>query len=117
MWFNGNRKNRNIKKNFYNEKIKVYSSEIKEGVKNEIIDVDANILMLHMLHNKADKQTEIMMNNLTDRSIVTVDVKELSDDKLCEFVSVCRKLNRENLIKPELEKHSGDILDLTRALM
>lgn len=106
-----------IKKNFYNEKIKVYSSEIKEGVKNEIIDVDANILMLHMLHNKADKQTEIMMNNLTDRSIVTVDVKELSDDKLCEFVSVCKKLNRENLIKPELEKHSGDILDLTRSLM
>ncbi len=116
-----NKKNKKLKKylkkEFYNEKIKVYSSEIIDGVKNEIIDVDANILMLHMLHKKADKQTEVMMNNLTDRSIVSVDVKELSDDKLSEFSAVCKKLGRENLIKPEFEKHKGDILNLTRALM
>ena len=102
-----------IKKVFYNEKIKVYSSEIIDGIKNEIVDVDANILMLHMLHKKADKKTDVMLNNLTDRSIVSVDVKELSSDKLCEFKDVCKKLNREELIKPELSKHKGDMVTLT----
>lgn len=106
-----------IQKAFYNEKIKVYSSEIVDGVKNEIVDVDANILMLHMLYKKADKQTDIMLNNLTDRSIVSVDVRELSTDKLCEFAQVCKKLKREELIKPELAKHKEDIAILTKALI
>lgn len=106
-----------VKKAFYNEKIKVYSSEIINGEKNEIIDVDANVLMLDMLYRKPDKKTDVMLNNLTDRSIVSVDVIDLSEDKLKEFVMVCKKLKREELIKPELEKHKGDIAILTKELI
>ena len=75
-----------IKKAFYNEAIKVFSNEIVNGEKSNIIDVDANILILHMLYKKGNKKTEIMMNNLTDKSIVSVDVIPLSDDKITEFV-------------------------------
>ena len=106
-----------VKKAFYNEKIKVYSSEIINGEKNAIIDVDANILLLDMLYKKPDKKTDVMLNNLTDRSIVSVDVNDLTDHKLEEFVSVCKKLKREELIKPELEKHKGDTALLIKALI
>ncbi|MBQ5883241.1 MAG: hypothetical protein IIW72_01810, partial [Clostridia bacterium] len=106
-----------IKKAFYNEAIKVFSNEIVNGEKSNIIDVDANILMLHMLYKKGNKKTEIMMNNLTDKSIVSVDVIPLSDDKITEFVSVCKKFKMENLIKPELEKHKGNTGLLEKALI
>ena len=104
-------------KEFYNKDIKVFSSEIKDGEKNNIIDVDANILLLDMLYKKGDKKTQVMMNNLTDKSIVSVEVIPLSDDKITEFVSVCKKFKMEQLIKPELEKHKGDNLTLAKALM
>ena len=106
-----------IKKAFYNEAIKVFSNEITNGEKRNIIDVDANILTLHMLYKKGNKKTEIMMNNLTDKSIVSVDVIPLSDDKITEFVSVCKKFKMENLIKPELEKHKGNTGLLEKALI
>ena len=44
-----------------------------------------------MLYKKANKKTKVMMNNLTDNSIVTADIIELSDDKITDFVSVCKK--------------------------
>ncbi len=106
-----------LKKEFYNQDIKVFSSEITNGVKNNIIDVDANILILDMLYKKGNKKTEIMMNNLTDKSIVSAEVISLSEDKITEFVSVCRKFKMEHLIKPELEKHKGDNLILAKALI
>ena len=106
-----------LKKEFFNKDIKVFSSEIKDGEKNNIIDVDANILMLHMLYKKGDKKTEVMMNNLTDKSIVSAEVIPLSDDKITEFVAVCKKFKMEQLIKPELEKHKGDNLILAKALI
>ena len=106
-----------VKKIFYNENIKVYSSIIENEEKNSVVDVDANVMILDMLYKKPDKKTDVILNNLTDRSIVSVDVIDLSEDKLAEFVRVCKKLKRENLIKPELEKHNSSMSLLTKELM